>query len=207
MPHAGRAAPAFVALCCVLACEGKTEDRTDARADDPRDAQADARTGGRTDARTDTDVDAQTGGRTDARTAAQTDALACEVVVPSDYDTSCMGDSDCAEVGQVSACPASACDGCNLSAVSNGAAAAYKSALTRALASIPMGQECSCPCDGGFAVCRAGKCEAAFCGPPVSDTLPSCENALGTCQYSRNTTCTQGAANACAYADEVCCVE
>jgi hypothetical protein len=130
----------------------------------------------------------------------------CRPVVPSSYDTSCAVDTDCVEVGQVASCPASACDGCNESAVNQSAVASYKSALAKVLASVPSGQGCGCPCDPGFAVCRAGKCQAAGCGPTPSDTLAACADAGGTCSYAANTTCMhQGPADACAYSDEVCC--
>ncbi len=67
------------------------------------------------------------------------------------------------------------------------------------------GTGCGCPCKSG-AICRAGKCQAAFCGPPFSDTLPACTGAGGTCAYTANTTCSgMGSPDACAYDDEFCC--
>lgn len=130
----------------------------------------------------------------------------CEVVLASDYDQSCTYDSDCTEVGQVSACPAGACDGCASAAVNNSAAAAYQSALSSALSGVS--GLCNCPCDAGFAVCRAGKCQAAYCDPPSSDTLAACSSVGGLCLYARNTLCGKnGPGNACAYSDEICCLD
>jgi hypothetical protein len=83
--------------------------------------------------------------------------------------------------------------------------AQYTSALSAALASAPSGSGCNCPCEGG-AICRAGKCQAAFCAPPRSDTLPACADAGGACMYSANSVCAaMGPPDACAYSDEVCC--
>jgi hypothetical protein len=133
-------------------------------------------------------------------------APACTTVVASDYDQSCAVDTDCVAVGEVTQCPASPCDGCPSEAINASAMAKYETAIAPDFASEPSGQHCSCPCEGG-AVCRNGKCQAAFCSPPTSDTLPACANTDGMCVYSANTTCdTMGPADACAYADEVCCL-
>jgi hypothetical protein len=83
----------------------------------------------------------------------------------------------------------------------------YNAALRQALASVPQGEICHCPCDEGVAICRGGKCQAGFCGPSPSDTLPACAAAGGHCFYTAKTTCTQGPAHSCAYADEVCCTQ
>jgi hypothetical protein len=129
----------------------------------------------------------------------------CEIVLASDYDQSCTYDSDCTAVGQVSACPAGECDSCPSEAVNNSAAVAYKSALSSALSSAS-GETCECPCDG-LAVCRAGKCQVA-CVPPPSDTLAACSSVGGICGYSMNTLCSKsGPSNACAYSDEICCLD
>jgi hypothetical protein len=137
------------------------------------------------------------------------DAPPCSPVLASDYDQSCMVDTDCVAVGEVPSCPAFACDGCTTVAINKSAMAQYMTALDRAFASEQSGTGCGCPCESG-AVCRSGKCQAAFCGPPAADTLPACANAGdagGMCAYSANTTCSgTGPADACAYSDEFCCL-
>jgi hypothetical protein len=78
-------------------------------------------------------------------------------------------------------------------------------ALAAAFASAPAGA-CGCPCESG-AICRAGQCQAAFCGPPRTDTLPTCADAGGLCYYTATTTCSAvGPMNSCSYDDETCCV-
>jgi hypothetical protein len=134
------------------------------------------------------------------------DGGACIPVLASSYDQSCTVDSDCVAVGEVPSCPAAACDGCTTQAVNRGATTEYRAALARAFASAPAGTVCGCPCESG-AVCRAGQCQAAFCGPPSGDTLSACRDSGGTCAYTANTTCgTLGPPDACAYDDELCCV-
>jgi hypothetical protein len=79
-------------------------------------------------------------------------------------------------------------------------------AFAQAFASKASGTGCGCPCESG-ALCRSGKCQAAFCGPPPADTLPACADAGGRCAYSANTTCNgMGPPDACAYSDEFCCL-
>ncbi len=105
------------------------------------------------------------------------DAIPSSPMGATEYDQ-CMVDSDCVAVGEVAPCPASACDG----------------------------SDCNCPCESG-AICRAGKCQAAFCGPDPSDTLPTCADVGGRCAYSANTTCPAvGPAGSCAFSDEFCCL-
>ena len=138
------------------------------------------------------------------------DAPPCRPVLPSDYDQSCTGDTDCVPVGEVSSCPDLTCDGCPTQAINKGALAQYMTAMAKAIAfagqtSTP--RFCSCPCLGFGGLCRGGKCQAAFCGPPSADTLPACADAGGICGYSANTTCNaMGPPDGCAYSDEVCCV-
>ena len=131
----------------------------------------------------------------------------CNVVLASDYDQSCVVDTDCVGVGEVPMCPATACDGCLTQAINKSAMAQYMIALSQAFASESPGEACGCPCEGIGALCRGGKCQAAFCGPPLADTLPACANAGGACAYKANTTCNGiGLPDACAYSDEVCCL-
>jgi hypothetical protein len=130
----------------------------------------------------------------------------CSPVLASDYDQSCTVDTDCVAVGEISSCPASGCDGCTTEAVNKSVMAQYTAAFAQAFASGPSGPGCNCPCESG-AVCRGGKCQAAFCGPPLTDTLSACADAGGQCAYSANTTCSgMGPPDACAYSDEFCCL-
>ncbi len=134
------------------------------------------------------------------------DATACSIVLASNYDQSCVVDTDCVAVGEVSSCPATGCDGCTTEAINKLTAPQYQAAFAAAFASRATDSFCGCPCESG-AICRAGKCQAAFCGPPVSDTLPACADAGGRCAYSANTTCSgMGPPDACAYSDELCCL-
>ena len=132
----------------------------------------------------------------------------CHVVLASDYDQSCVVDSDCVAVGQVNSCPANACSGCGpTAAINKSALASYQPALSSALASASDGT-CACPNECGIAVCRNGKCQDS-CIPPATDTLPACADAGGTCQYAAGPTdCSKpGPPDTCAYSDEVCCVD
>jgi hypothetical protein len=141
--------------------------------------------------------------------ATEIDAPPCSPVLASDYDQSCMVDADCVAVGEVSSCPAFACDGCTTAGINKSAMAQYTTAFDQAFAAKEPGTGCRCPCESG-AVCRGGKCQAAFCGPPTADTLPACESAGdagGMCLYSANATCSgTGPPDACAYSDEFCCL-
>ncbi len=151
------------------------------------------------------DNSAQTDAGEGGTPAPMPDATPCTPVVAADYDQSCTVDSDCVAVGEVARCPASGCDSCATEAVSKSAAANYQAALSAAFAS-RSGGGCNCPCESG-AICRAGKCQAAFCGPDPNDTLPACANAGGWCAYSANTTCPgMGPSSWCAFSDEFCCL-
>jgi hypothetical protein len=97
---------------------------------------------------------------------------------------------------------------CPTQAINKGALAQYMTAMAKAIAFAGQTSTlCSCPCLGIGGLCRGGKCQAAFCGPPSADTLPACSDAGGICGYSANTTCNaMGPPDGCAYSDEVCCV-
>jgi hypothetical protein len=132
----------------------------------------------------------------------------CTVVVPSDYDQSCAVDEDCVIVGQRPKCPVTDCSGCSPGAINKSAMARYKTALSQPVVGGDPVIVCSCPCETGFALCRSGKCQPAPCGPPRADTLPACSNAGGTCGYVANTICnTKGPSDACAFSDELCCLD
>jgi hypothetical protein len=130
----------------------------------------------------------------------------CNIVLATDYDQSCTVDTDCIGVAQVSECPAGACSVCVTEAISRSAMTQYMEALSRSLATRPSGGQCSCPCVTIGSVCRAGKCVPAYCGPPQADWLPACADAGGYCDYAADTDCKMGPPNACAYSDEVCCL-
>ncbi len=149
-----------------------------------------------------TSADAGEGGSPPSTTDGTT---ACTPVVAADYDQSCTVDSDCVAVGEIAQC-SGACPGCTTEAVRKSVAAKYQAALSAAVASLPGPSGCNCACESG-AICRAGKCQAAFCGPDRADTLPACANVGGMCAYSANTTCAGvGPAGSCAFSDEFCCL-
>jgi hypothetical protein len=129
----------------------------------------------------------------------------CTSLLASAYDHSCDADTDCVGVGEVPSCSTSTC-ACPTAAINKSANAQYSALFSQVTAAYPP-EACNCPCLSG-AICRSGTCQAAFCGPPTADTLPSCADAGGTCSYSANTTCNgMGPPDACAYSDEVCCVQ
>jgi hypothetical protein len=148
---------------------------------------------------------AEAGGSTDS---AGSDLGSCTIVLASDYDQSCLTDADCVSVGQQPECPVVDCLGCIPGAINTSAMVEYMTALSHAgTREPPAGPVCSCPCETGFALCRGGKCQAAPCGPPPSDTLAACANAGGVCGYITNIICHQmGPPDACAYSDELCCL-
>ena len=143
------------------------------------------------------------------RDSAASNPDACTIVLASDYDQSCVMDTDCASVGQVPECPVTDCLICIPGAINKSELARYMTALSKAGMSEPPGGPtiCNCPCETGFAICRGGKCQAGPCGAPGSDTLPDCANAGGTCGYVANTICNRaGPPDSCAYSDEMCCL-
>jgi hypothetical protein len=160
----------------------------------------DAGLGGDRDATDTSSADA----RTDTTT--EVDVAVCSPVLASDYDQSCVADTDCVTVGQVTQCPAVPCDACPLWAINAVEATQYQAAFTRAIASEPAGEGCACPC-AGIAICRNGKCKQGYCIPDRADTLAACADAGGRCSYAANTTCSAlGPPSSCAFADETCCL-
>jgi hypothetical protein len=99
---------------------------------------------------------------------ASVDGTTCNMVLVSSYDQSCMVDTDCVNVAQVSVCPADCRDVCREWAVNRNAAAqymaAYSQALAQALAGVPPGTACSCPADVA-PCCRGGRCQEIGCFP------------------------------------------
>jgi hypothetical protein len=130
-------------------------------------------------------------------------------VSASNYDQSCTVDTDCVEVSSGDYCSAATCQ-CGGSVVNVGALAQFRADVSKtplgsgALMSLP----CGCPLAAG-PCCRQGMCKAGFgedCSSPA-DTLAACVDAGGTCRPSAlYGGCNQGAPDACAYSDEVCCV-
>jgi hypothetical protein len=142
------------------------------------------------------------GASSDASAAPDT---ACIPVLASAYDQSCDADTDCVGVGEVPSCSNATCV-CPTAAINKSANAQYSALLAQVTAAYRP-QPCNCPCLSG-AICRGGVCQAAYCGPPPGDTLPSCADAGGTCSYSANSTCNApGPSDACAYPDEHCCIQ
>jgi hypothetical protein len=138
----------------------------------------------------------------DART--ETDASACSPVLASDYDQSCTVDTDCVEVSEVAECPAAACDSCGGSAINKSVMMQYMAAWEQAFASKTPGTACSCG-GGQGPCCRSGKCTATCVSS--TDSLPACAGAGGGCLLSHGATCgTNGPPDACAYSDEMCCI-
>ncbi len=195
-----RVGRATLAACALLAsgCGGNVAEKgpVDASGDTPETAPTpDAAT-------TDDNSPADT---SSSDTPPNADATSCRIVVASDYDQSCTVDTDCVAVGEVTSCPAFACDGCTTVAINKLAMPQYQAAFAQAFASAAVGV-CGCPCESG-AICRGGQCQAAFCAPSRADTLPACADAGGTCGYSANTVCSAtGPPDSCAYSDEVCCL-
>ena len=135
--------------------------------------------------------------------AGTTDSAPCAIVLASQYDQSCVVDSDCVGVGEVPSCPAAACDSCITAAVNSAAAAQYGKAFEEAFASRPPGTLCGCNCESSPA-CSHGKCQARSCGP--SNTMDTCSMGGGQC-VSANTPCDRiGPADSCASPDEFCCL-
>jgi len=147
----------------------------------------------------------EAGGDTDS---AASNPPSCTVVLASSFDQSCTVDTDCVAVHEVHACPITDCSGCLKQGINKGAMTQYMSALSKNAALGPSGVICHCPpCQGDFAICRGGQCQAPSCTPPFADTLAACANAGGLCVYRANTTCGgMGMADGCAYSDEICCL-
>src|SRR6266404_2735538 len=84
-------------------------------------------------------------------------SASCTVVLASDYDQSCLVAADCLSVGQVPKCPVTDCSACYLVAINKSEMARYMTALSQAVVGESPGLVCNCPCQSGFALCRAGK--------------------------------------------------
>ncbi len=122
----------------------------------------------------------------------------------SSYDQSCTVDTDCTTVTSTDYCAASCL--CGGSAINVGALAQFNDDTAKTpLGSGALGGP-ACPCAAALGpCCRSGTCSASCFSP--ADTLPACADAGGTCLLGTNSICSKPApADACAYPDEVCCV-
>jgi hypothetical protein len=78
------------------------------------------------------------------------DAGACGTILASDYDQSCVHDTDCVGVASGTICTGH-CD-CANDAINASAQATY-------FANFPNVQPLACPCAAPMQYCNAGKCE------------------------------------------------
>jgi hypothetical protein len=115
--------------------------------------------------------------------ATETDAPSCSIVLASNHDRSCTVDTDCLAVGEVPSCPAGGCDGCTTEAINNSAIAQYMTAFAQAFASRA----------GGVAIALAKAAQSAV-GQVPGGLLRAASH-----RYA-------GPPDACAYADEFCCL-
>ena len=137
--------------------------------------------------------------------AGTTGSASCAIVLASQYDQSCIVDSDCVGVGEVPSCPAAACDSCITAAVNKSAAAQYGKVFEEAFASSPPGTLCGCNCESSPA-CSNGKCQARSCGSSPSGPMDPCPILGGRC-VSASTPCDRiGPADSCASPEELCCL-
>jgi hypothetical protein len=138
------------------------------------------------------------------------DADPCTVVLASSYDQTCVVDTDCASVGQISSCPRRGYDWCERWQVNRRVLTQYTAALQRAVG-VPFDGGVSSGCVDLSPCCRGGMCTSSCVSP--EDALPACADAGGSCGGpfpNPNGRCAlgskQGPLDACAYSDEVCCI-
>lgn len=126
-------------------------------------------------------------------------------ILASNYDQSCTVDTDCVLVTTGNWCGTGCL--CAVAAINTGASAAFNEATaqTPVGSGEVSGDDCPCPPVPG-PCCRQGGCTTSCLSQ--TDTLPTCADAGGTCEFS----CVlsdgelMGPMPVCAYADEVCCV-
>jgi hypothetical protein len=120
----------------------------------------------------------------------------------SDYDQTCATDMDCVAVGEGNAC--SIIPPCPTAAINKGAFARYQSDVAQA----PCFELSFCVSSAG-PCCRRGSCQMNTACGSAADTLPACAEAGGACGAfvtqcgSKGT----GPPDACAYPDEMCCLQ
>jgi hypothetical protein len=194
----GRSLVAVLAMCSCLSwhCQGNVAENTPVDASSGTDGAATMGDG------------SNDGPNMDGAGHASADAYSgiCMISAAS-YDQSCIVDTDCQEVTSTNYCAASCL--CGGSAINIGAASQFNADISETpLGSGALGPV-GCPCaQTPGPCCRSGTCTTTCFS--ASDTLPSCADAGGTCLVSRpgSVTCTNdGPPDACAYSDEVCCVQ
>ena len=90
------------------------------------------------------------------------------------------------------------------SAINKSVMVQHMAAWEQAFASKTPGTACGCG-GGQGPCCRSGKCTATCVSS--TDSLPACAGAGGGCVLSHGATCgTNGPPDACAYSDEMCCI-
>ena len=126
-----------------------------------------------------------------------------QLVQASNYDQSCKTDGDCIAVAEGNGCDVGAFN-CPNAAINKGAYAQYQSDVAETASAL-----CRAPsgCGAGFGpCCRGGKCQmGSGCSSP-SDTLSTCADAGGTCMPNVISCGKAGPPDACAYSDEMCCI-
>jgi hypothetical protein len=170
-------------------------------------ADASSGTDGSGGATADGSIDAP---RVDAPNEAGGDARAAPCMISaSNYDQSCMVDTDCAEVASGDYCSVSGgiCPNCGGTAINVGALAQFNADVSKTpIGSGALGDvSCGCRFVNG-PCCRHGVCqgEVEACSFPT-DTLPACADAGGACMPF--VPCIRsGPPDACAYSDESCCL-
>jgi hypothetical protein len=142
---------------------------------------------------------------------ANADASAACMIVASNYDRSCVSDTDCVAVPSGDYCAVTdECLACPSAAINVGDLARFDADVAKT----PIGSDkspqtlgCSCiqftgPC------CRSGTCQLSCA--PRGDSLAACStagDAGGQCYLSAKVSCSlEGPPNSCAFSDEVCCL-
>lgn len=151
------------------------------------------------------------GGSTPAAptTSTNADSASC-MIVASNYDQSCMFDTDCVLVT-----PGDYCGGGPCLCETEDTATIRRTALAQFnadVANTPVGSGAAtttgacngCPGGAQEPCCRQGTCQIGSKCTSPTDTLPECADAGGTCIYVGG--CKVGPPNSCAYDDENCCL-
>ncbi len=214
---------AILAWCAWLACSCGGKEAADPLVEVKAEAGITARDSGRSETDASTESEAPTvdagidlgrasevadGASADGSRDSSADGNACTLVLPSDYDQSCVVDSDCVAVGEVAMCPSNACaNECEFGIVSARVVAEYRAAIAAAIADVPppvFPDFCNCEIVL-IPRCRSGRCD--YWGSGLQEGPSACTDAGGRCWPSTNFSCsTPGPAGGCAYSDEVCCI-
>jgi hypothetical protein len=191
----------FVSVSTASGCGGETHgqppvdaSRTDTDAVSTMDASSEASPDASTDAST---------GSPDARAEASNDPC---IINASDFDQSCIQDTDCVEVTSGDYCVLRCL--CGLDTINQAALVQFNEAVGNTpLGSGRLGTAPGCPCvvlPGPC--CRHGTC--TYDCESTDDTLPACADAGGTCAlvFPGGSCFKNGPPNSCAYSDEKCCL-